>query len=457
MSGMADSNVQLQCCKCGKTYPSSVAGFSCSCGHLLEVKLDLTDLDVSLSEFQDRPADLGVWRFREMVHPLADPQKIVTRGEGNTFLYSTERVSAFVGAKTFLKHEGENPTGSFKDRGMTTGVTEAIRRGAKTVICASTGNTSASLASYAAIAGLKCVVLIPDGKIAFGKLSQSLAYGAKVLQVKGNFDQALALVRQLAEEKNYYVLNSVNPWRLEGQKTIVWETLFQLGRIGVGTGNNGSGGIGAGQEGLPDGQTNDGLIGLPDWIVVPAGNLGNISAFGKALKEWHELGWIDRMPRLAAVQAEGANPLYRTWKAGSKSSGISDTLQAVENPETIGTAIRIGKPVNWVKALKYLKLTNGVVEQVSDQEMMDAKAVVDAAGIGCEPASAASVAGAKKLLDAGVIAKSDWVVCVLTGHVLKDADNTVNYHLSKLPYPSAFANAPIQVDASLEALEKALA
>ena len=439
-------NVELKCCKCGKAYPATVAEFSCSCGHLLEVQLDLTDLGVSLGQFQDRPADWGVWRFREMVHPLANPQKIVTRGEGNTFLYDSDRVSAFIGTKTFLKHEGENPTGSFKDRGMTAGITEAVRRGAKTVVCASTGNTSASLASYAAIAGLQCVVLMPEGKIAFGKLSQALAYGAKAVQVKGNFDQALALVRQLAEEKNYYVLNSVNPWRLEGQKTIVWEILFQLaGRIGKGVGN---GGVGSAK--------ND--VELPDWIVVPAGNVGNVSAFGKALKEWHELGWIEKLPRLAAVQAEGANPLYRTWKTSAAlGGGIPDALTAVENPDTIGTAIRIGKPVNWVKALNYLKLTDGVVEEVSDQQMMDAKAVVDSGGIGCEPASAASVAGAKKLLDAGMNAKSARVVCVLTGHVLKDADNTVNYHLGKLPYPSAYANAPIQVDASLEALEKALA
>lgn len=420
--------VILKCCKCKKEYPASVSVFSCSCGHLLEVTLDLDNLDLSLDVFRNRPSDLGVWRFREMVHPLLEDRHIVSRGEGNTFLYASERVSSFVGAKTWLKHEGENPTGSFKDRGMTAGVSEAVRRGAKTVICASTGNTSASLASYAAIAGIQCVVLMPDGKIAFGKLSQALAYGAKAVQVKGNFDQALALVRQLAEEKNYYVLNSVNPWRLEGQKTIIWETLFQLAAK----------------------DKSDGRVALPDWIVVPAGNVGNVSAFGKALKEWHKLGWIAKMPRLAAVQAEGANPLYRTWK------NKADTLQAVEHPETIGTAIRIGKPVNWVKALNYLEMTNGVVEQVTDSQMMDAKAVVDAAGIGCEPASAASVAGAKKLLDAGVISRTDKIVCVLTGHVLKDADNTVNYHLKKLPYTPAFSNPPTHADSTMDALTNVL-
>ena len=422
-------NVTLKCCKCGKAFDASRVEFTCTCGHLLEVRLDLSAIGVSKAEFEKRPADLGVWRFREMVHPLLTDTQIVTRGEGNTFLYSSDRVSAFVGAHVDLKHEGENPTGSFKDRGMTAGVSEAVRRGAKTIICASTGNTSASLASYAALAGLRAVVLMPEGKIAFGKLSQSLAYGAKAVQVKGNFDQALALVRQLADEKNYYVLNSVNPWRLEGQKTIIWEILFQLAA-----------------------KSQD----APDWIVVPAGNVGNVSAFGKAIQEWHKLGWLSKMPRLAAIQAEGANPLYRTWKANAGSAAIPDALQTGENPETIGTAIRIGKPVNWVKALNYLKLTGGVVEQVSDDQMMDAKAVVDAAGIGCEPASAASVAGARKLVESGVISRSERVVCVLTGHVLKDADNTVNYHLGKLAYPPAFANPPIQVDATLEALEKAL-
>jgi len=420
-------SVELKCCLCGKAYPATKTEFTCTCGHLLEVRADFSSLGFSLEDFRKRPADLGVWRFREMVHPLLEDRHVVTRGEGNTFLYSSNWVSAFVGADVRLKHEGENPTGSFKDRGMTAGVSEAMRRGAKTVICASTGNTSASLASYAALAGLQGVVLMPEGKIAFGKLSQALAYGAKAIQVKGNFDQALALVRQLAEKKNFYVLNSVNPWRLEGQKTIVWELLFQLAQTGH---------------------------DAPDWIVVPAGNVGNVSAFGKAIQEWHDLGWIDKMPRLAAVQAEGANPLYRTWK--SSGGGIPDALIAVENPETIGSAIRIGKPVNWVKALNYLKLTNGVVEQVSDQQMMDAKAVVDAAGIGCEPASAAAVAGAKKLVDAGVIGRDEKVACVLTGHVLKDADNTVNYHLGKLPYPPAFANAPIQVEATLEALDRVL-
>ncbi len=385
--------LSLRCCKCQNVFDASKTEFSCTCGHLLEVQLDLESLKVTRKDFEKRPADLGVWRFREMVHPLAD--RIVSRGEGNTFLYFSEKAASFIGTKTWLKHEGENPTGSFKDRGMTVGVSEALRRNAKTVICASTGNTSASLASYAAMAGISCVVLMPEGKIAFGKLSQALAYGAKAVQVKGNFDQALNLVRQLAKEKNYYVLNSVNPWRLEGQKTIVWEVLFQMKEE-------------------------------PDWIVVPAGNVGNVSAFGKALSEWKKLGWIGKVPRLAAIQAQGANPLYRTW------SSKSPTLIPVENPETIGTAIRIGKPVNWVKALNYLKQTDGVVEQVTDQEMMDAKAIVDAAGIGCEPASAASVAGAKKLTEAGVISRNDRVVCILTGHVLKDADNTVKYHLKNI-------------------------
>ncbi|MDP2717523.1 MAG: pyridoxal-phosphate dependent enzyme, partial [Candidatus Micrarchaeota archaeon] len=235
------------------------------------------------------------------------------------------------------------------------------------------------------------------------------------------FDEALALVRQLAEKRNYYVLNSVNPWRLEGQKTIIWEALMQFSWR------------------------------VPDWIVVPAGNVGNTSAFGKALLEAKKMGWIDRLPRLAAVQAQGANALYQTW------SQKSDRLLEVQAPETIASAIRIGKPVNWQKALKYLTATNGVVEQVSEQEIMDAKAVVDAAGIGCEPASAACVAGAKKLAVAGTIAPNETVLGVLTGHVLKDPDATVNYHLGKLfgILPNK-ANPPVQVEATLASLEAAL-
>ncbi len=412
-------NVDLACVACTTIYPATEKRHQCDCGGLLEVRMDVANVGVSRDEFCNRQAASGVWRFRELVHPLAE--KIVSRGEGNTFLYDSTSVSAFTGVRTLLKHEGENPTGSFKDRGMTAGVTEAVRQGAKTVVCASTGNTSASLASYAAIAGLKCMVLMPEGKIAFGKLSQALAYGAKAVQVKGNFDEALALVRQLAERRNYYVLNSVNPWRLEGQKTIIFEALMQLS------------------------------FKVPDWVVVPAGNAGNTSAFGKALVEARQMGWIDRLPRLAAIQAEGANPLYQTW------SQQSSHLMEVQNPETIASAIRIGRPVNWQKALKYLKATEGVVEQVSEQEIMDAKAAVDGAGIGCEPASAACVAGAKKLVDAGVISRGETVLGVLTGHVLKDPDATVNYHLSKLPgiLPNR-ANPPVQVDATLESLEAAL-
>lgn len=409
----------LECISCKKTFDGGDQRFSCDCGALLDVKYDLSHAILDKQEVASRSSASGVWRFREVVHPLAE--KVVSRGEGNTFLYSSSRVSDFVGANVSLKHEGENPTGSFKDRGMTVGVTEALRQKAKTVICASTGNTSASLASYAAMASLKCVVLIPEGMIAYGKLSQALAYGAKVVQVQGNFDEALALVQALSAKKGYYVLNSLNPWRLEGQKTIVWEALMQLN------------------------------WSVPDWVVVPAGNVGNTSAFGKALMEAKELKWIEKIPRIAAIQAEGANPLYQTFTSGL------DELIPVEHPETLATAIRIGRPVNWQKALRSIKDTNGVVEQVSEQQIMDAKSVVDAAGIGCEPASAASVAGAKKLFENGVVKPGDSVLCVLTGHVLKDSEATVNYHQRQLEgIESTFANAPIQTRADLASLGRAL-
>jgi len=310
-----------------------------------------------------------------------------------------------------MKHEGENPTGSFKDRGMTVAVSEARRLGASTVACASTGNTSASMAAYAAQSGLNGVVFVPEGEIAYGKLSQALAYGAKVIQVRGNFDDAMRLVEEVSSEIGYYLLNSLNPWRVEGQKTIIFELLQQRGWI------------------------------TPDWIVVPGGNLGNTSAFGKAIKELLELRLIDRAPRIAVIQAEGANPLYRLW------SSKGDQLEPVEKPHTVASAIKIGAPVSWEKALKAVAYTVGVVEQVSDDEIMDAKAIVDRSGVGCEPASAASVAGAKKLVERGIISRGESVVCILTGNLLKDPETTVNYHLGKLKgiKPRA-SNKPIVLD-----------
>ena len=413
---------KFRCIGCASEYePGAV--LRCECGELLEVEHDFPVVERDL--FDGRlgslgPSSSGVWRFKEIVYPDLDERHIVTRPEGNTNLYTHKRLSEYVGIGGIsLKHEGENPTGSFKDRGMTVGVSEAVRIGAASVACASTGNTSASLASYAAMAGLDCVVFIPEGMIAYGKLAQALSYGARVLQIRGNFDDAMRVVQEASNELGLYLLNSVNPWRIEGQKSIVFELIQQRGWR------------------------------PPDWIVVPAGNLGNTSAFGKALTEMEILGLIGEMPRLASIQAEGANPFYRLWEDGGES------LVPVK-PETVASAIKIGNPVSWRKALKAIRATDGVVQQVSDQEIMDAKAMVDSCGIGCEPASAASVAGAKKLVEQGIIGSGEDVVCILTGNLLKDPEASVRYHTGVIEgVTPSFANPPMAIEADLSSVEEA--
>lgn len=417
----------LKCMDCGREDALDARVIACPvCGGLLDVVHDLDALRPALSaDLFDRrlaswdPLDRsGVWRYRELVRPDVSAAQAVTRGEGNTTLYPAgRRLAEYAGvARLHLKHEGENPTGSFKDRGMTAGVTQARIVGARSVICASTGNTSASMASYAAIAGLQALVFFPVGYVALGKIAQSLAYGATSVQVEGDFDDTLDLVRQAADELPIYLLNSINPFRLEGQKTIMIELLHQRGWR------------------------------APDWIVVPGGNLGNSSAFGKALHELHALGLIDRMPRLAIVQAEGADPLYRSYRDGWQ---VRYTVRA----ETLATAIRIGNPANYLKAIRALRWTDGLVTEVSDQAILDAKAQIDAAGIGCEPASAATVAGIRRLVDEGTIAPGDDVVAVLTGHLLKDPDAVMKYHAGTLAgVASTYANAMRTIQPSLEAV-----
>lgn len=414
---------RFRCIGCAREYdPGSV--LRCECGELLEVEHEFPPVDRHLFDGRIRslgPFCSGVWRYKELVYPELDGGHIVSRPEGNTNIYAHKKLSEFTGIdRISLKHEGENPTGSFKDRGMTVGVSEAKRIGAASVACASTGNTSASLASYAAMAGMDCVVFIPEGMIAYGKLAQALSYEARVLQIRGNFDDAMRVVQEASVELGLYLLNSVNPWRIEGQKSIVFELIQQRGWE------------------------------PPDWIVVPAGNLGNTSAFGKALTEMESLGLIEETPRLASIQAEGANPFYTLWKKRG------ETLEPVK-PDTVASAIKIGNPVSWRKSLKAIGSTDGTVEQVSDQEIMDAKAVVDGCGIGCEPASAASVAGAKKLAERGVIEPGDEVVCILTGNLLKDPEASVLYHTGVMEGISpSFANPPEVIDADLASVEEAL-
>jgi threonine synthase len=376
-----------------------------------------TTFDVRLSSWQ--PLDRsGVWRYRELLPPLP-AAAIVTRPEGNTALYQHPQLTDWTGCEElFLKHEGENPTGSFKDRGMTVAISHARTIGAQAVACASTGNTAASVAAYAALAGLPGVVFLPAGKIAAGKLGQAIAYGARIVQVEGDFDAAMRLVEEASRELGLYLLNSVNPFRLEGQKTIVFELLHQLG------------------------------WSVPDWIVLPGGNLGNAAAFGAALAQLRDVGWLERLPRLAVIQAAGAAPFYAAYRSGFRE------FRPVA-AETIATAIRIGNPVSYERARRAIELTDGLVDTVSDEEILEAKARVDRTGIGCEPASAASVAGVRKLVARGVIRPGDRVVAILTGHVLKDPDAVLAYHLGDPPRP--LANWPVTIAPTLDALAGVLA
>jgi len=424
----------LHCEKCDSTYPLDELRYHCDCGSLLEVVHDIKHWRgmISRQTFESRGIALagrkasarhcsGVWRYAELVLPVKD-EAIVSRPEGNTACYRSPRVSEYVGLEEFyLKHEGENPTGSFKDRGMTVGVTQARLLGARAVACASTGNTSASLASYASLAGLPALVFVPAGRIASGKLSQALAYGARTFQIEGDFDDAMELVQQVCAELGVYLLNSLNPFRLEGQKTIMFELLQSWG------------------------------WDAPEWIVLPAGNLGNTAAFGKALRELKELGLIDSIPRLVAVQAEGANPFYRGFVGGFRD-------RITTHAETVATAIRIGAPVSYWRAVRSLRWTDGLVMQVSDQEILDAKAQVDSAGIGCEPASAAAVAGTRKLVQQGTIKPGDRVVGILTGNLLKDPETTVDYHTGQVSagLVGTYANRPMNIEATVDAVRRAL-
>jgi threonine synthase len=426
-----DISIELRCIRCPKIYPSHEVRYLCECGGLLDVWHDLESLRPQINRglFDGRlsgapgprvapTTNSGVWRYREIILP-ATVDDIVSRPEGNTPLYEHPSITRWVGIdKFYLKHEGENPTGSFKDRGMTVGVTQAKLIGARAVACASTGNTSASLAAYAALAGITAFIFIPTGKIAAGKLAQALAYGANTLQIDGDFDDAMTLVQQLCNELGVYLLNSLNPFRLEGQKSIPLEIL-------------------QGFQWQP-----------PDWIVLPAGNLGNTAAFGKALYEAKQLGLVNKIPRLGVVQAAGASPFYQSYQ---QNFAKHITMKA----NTIATAINIGNPVSYPRAIRALQWTEGVVTSVTDQEIMDAKALVDKAGVGCEPASAASVAGTYRLVQEGIIKPDETVVSILTGNLLKDPTATVDYHTGKWP-TARYANPPMQLSATLDAVRKVI-
>jgi threonine synthase len=432
----------FRCIGCGALTPDAAQHFRCShCANLLEVtdpgwKSPGLSANALKSIWRDRRCsnsqlDLsGVWRFRELLPTPASAEQVISLREGNTPLYELPQASHRTGvSRLYAKHQGMNPTGSFKDAGMTVAATFAREVGYRWVACASTGNTSASMAAYAARGGMRSLVLVPDGKISWSKLSQALDYGALACQLRTDFDGCLRLLQELVQRAPVYQLNSINPFRLEGQKTLAIELLEQL-------------------DWNP-----------PDHIIVPGGNLGNSSAIGKALLEMLDLGLIPRLPRLSVIQAEGANALVRTLReAGGKQ------LVSVQ-PETRATAIRIGNPASWEKAVKVIQATGGACEQVSEVEIAIAKAEIGAEGIGCEPASAVTLAGLKKMLKDGFVKPEETVILVLTGNLLKDPDFTMEFHRGEL-FPNAakpdnvalnsLRHPPVVLDANLDAILQTL-
>jgi threonine synthase len=439
-SAPSQATFRFRCIGCGSVSSSAAQDFRCSqCGNLLEItdsSWNSQNPAALKSLWRERRTlneglDLsGVWRFREFLPTPASEQQIVTLREGNTPLYELPQSSRITGVpRLYAKHQGLNPTGSFKDAGMTVAATFARQAGYHWVACASTGNTSASMAAYAARGGMRSLVLVPEGKISWSKLSQALDYGALTCQLRTDFDGCLRLLQELVRRAPVYQLNSINPFRLEGQKTLAFELLEQL-------------------DWEP-----------PDHIIVPGGNLGNSSAIGKALLEMRDVGLIPRLPKLSVIQAEGANALVRTLREAGGKRLVS--VQA----ETRATAIRIGNPASWEKAVKVLQATGGACEQVSELEIAQAKAEIGAEGIGCEPASAVTLAGLKKLLRQGFVKPEETVVLVLTGNLLKDPDYTMEFYRGDLfkdtPYEQSakldrFRHPPVVLDATLDAVIKTL-
>jgi threonine synthase len=436
---IAETVSRLRCISCGSTPACAGQDFRCTaCGDLLEFvfpgwSFDPTELKSLWLNRRTSPEALdqsGVWRFRELLPHIPEEHAITLR-EGNTPLYHLPRCARATGVENLhAKHQGMNPTASFKDTGMTFAASSAHQGGFSWVACASTGNTSASMAAYAARGNMHSLVLIPDGQISWGKLSQALDCGALTCQLRTDFDGCVRILNDLVRQKPVYLLNSVNPYRIEGQKTAAIELMEQL------------------------------AWEPPDHIIVPGGNLGNSSAIGKALLEMHELKLISRLPKLSIIQAQGANPFYRSVRefGGKKLEPMT--------ADTLATAIRIGNPASWKKALRVLQATGGEVEEVSEVEIAVAKAEIGADGIGCEPASAVTLAGLKKLRRRGFVKPGEAVVLILTGHMLKDPDFTIKFHRGDLfsgtPVEVAVAQAkylqraPVVLDANLGAVIAAL-
>ncbi|MGZ7042997.1 MAG: threonine synthase [Methanobacterium sp.] len=394
----------IKCISCGEMYHEDEIIYTCrKCDSILEV---LREVDISKDVFNCRKSTM--WKYKEFM-PV-NPAKIISLQEGGTPFIKCDKLGEQLGVELHVKVEGSNPTGSFKDRGMSVGITKAIELGVDTVGCASTGNTSASLAAYAARAGLRCIVLLPSGKVALGKLAQAMFHGAEVLSVKGNFDEALETVTALALQGKLYLLNSINPFRLEGQKSIGFEIVDDLGWKS------------------------------PDRIILPVGNAGNISAIWKGIKEFHNAGFIEYLPMMTGIQAEGAAPIVRAFRENK------NDIIPFENPETVATAIRIGAPVSAKKALAAIYESEGTALTVTDEEILSAqKHLARTEGIGVEPASAASIAGLMKLALDGEIDKNEQIVCVVTGHLLKDPNTAINACIE-----------PIEVDADINELSRVL-
>jgi threonine synthase len=440
---------QLRCIGCDALGGQATQNFRCPvCGDLLEIIypgwksadgiqsiLSPAALKALWRQRKTSPLPLdesGVWRFREVLPALQDWQSIISLREGNTPLYELPGCAQTTGMqRLYAKHQGLNPTGSFKDTGMTVAASFARQQGFRWVACASTGNTSASMAAYAARGGMRSLVLIPEGQISWGKLSQALDYGALTCQLKTDFDGCVQVLNEVVQRMRIYLLNSVNPYRVEGQKTAALELLEQF-----------------------DWQ-------VPDHVIVPGGNLANSSALGKAFLEMKDLGLISRLPRISIIQAAGANPLVRTIRE----TGGKDLIRV--QAETMATAIRIGNPASWKKALRVLQSTDGTVEQVSEVEIALAKAEIGADGIGCEPASAVTLAGLKKLLKQGFVQPNQTVVLILTGHLLKDPEFTLKFHRGDLFAGSEQEKemrslshqqrAPVVLDASVDAVIRTVA
>lgn len=433
---------QMRCIGCGAVCAKAELNFRCAdCGDLFEIvypawNSTVVDAAALRTLWRQRrtsglPVDeSGVWRFRELL-PAFDWQEIITLREGNTPLYEMPSCARIVGLQQlYAKHQGMNPTGSFKDTGMTVAASAARREGFRWVACASTGNTSASMAAYAARGGMRSLVLIPEGKVSWGKLSQALDYGAVTCQLKTDFDGCMRLLIEVVQRLPVYLLNSVNPYRLEGQKTAAMELMEQF-----------------------DWQP-------PDHVIVPGGNLGNSSALGKAFLEMKQLGFLATVPKLSIIQAAGANPLVRMMRENSGKKLIA--VQA----ETAASAIRIGNPASWKKAVRVLEATGGAVEQVSEVEIALAKAEIGADGVGCEPASAVTLAGLKKLVKQGFVKPSESVVLILTGHLLKDPEFTLKFHRGDLFSATETENAadilkpqqraPIGLEATVDAVIQVL-